>query len=669
MRRLGIAAGAVGASAAAVLLILFAAPPSGPPLTYRDWVSDYPCNMFYGSTEGQPPFRYAATLTYDAARKKHVLFGGTDGTGNPLGDTWSYDRITRAWTQLHPTHAPSARRYHAATWDSARGVVVLHGGFTASTANAETWEWNGTDWTRTATTGPAARYVHGLAYDSARNVTVTAGGFIDGVVAVTDTWTYNGTSWTQRATAGYTGRFVIGGMVYDSARAQTLIYGGDLNGGCVCKDLLSVWNGTSWTEVGSQAPGNLCGQSVAFDSDRGATVVTMGVSTISTYNTKTWAWNGTTWAQDAVTGVPRLDYYYSAVAYDSEFKELHYVGGASPRATRMADWRYVTQSQAQPSRWRRSHAGDAAGPVLRENFSAAADSARKVLVVYGGASDESMETTYGDTWEWNGTSWRQTAIGTGPPARRGAGMAYDSTRGVMVINGGVTQAGTLLRETWTYNGTSWTEVSTTGPSARVFPGLAHDTARNVTVLYSGTDLTTALGDTWEWNGTAWTGPISTQHTPTARLAPTSTWYDIARGVVVVAGGDASNVRYHYSSEVSEYNGTDWRTAPPLTLARAYAEGVYDSVRHVGVLTSGVYGTDAGVTMQADYWATDTLEYAGAWTTVYPSASPPRGPTMMQGGGGFIPTLGPTFVHGTVAPCTSQAVVWEYRLPATDAGVP
>jgi len=42
-------------------------------------------------------------------------------------------------------NAPSERYGHALSYDSARGVTVLFGGYDDSDFN-DTWEWNGENW-------------------------------------------------------------------------------------------------------------------------------------------------------------------------------------------------------------------------------------------------------------------------------------------------------------------------------------------------------------------------------------------------------------------------------------------------------------------------------------------------------------------------------------------
>jgi len=75
------------------------------------------------------------------------------------------------------------------------------------------------------------------------------------------------------------------------------------------------------------------------------------------------------------------------------------------------------------------------GPGPRYGTALAYDSQRRVVVLFGGAGDDEL---YGDTWEWDGTSWtRRCDTGEcGPPPRRYHTMVYDSQRGVTVLFGG-----------------------------------------------------------------------------------------------------------------------------------------------------------------------------------------------------------------------------------------
>ncbi len=74
------------------------------------------------------------------------------------------------------------------TFDADRTHVVMFGGSAPAFAN-DTWEWDGTDWSLlTSAVSPRARRGHALVYDSARRETVLFGGRA-GAGFLADTWT------------------------------------------------------------------------------------------------------------------------------------------------------------------------------------------------------------------------------------------------------------------------------------------------------------------------------------------------------------------------------------------------------------------------------------------------------------------------------------------------
>src|SRR5439155_21996111 len=94
--------------------------PSGRAATARATPS--PC-----TPGGSPPARMGAAMTYDAATKTVVLFGGTRGDGgSPLDDTWTWDGCR--WTQAKPATSPPGRSFGNLASDPSSGKVILFGG-------------------------------------------------------------------------------------------------------------------------------------------------------------------------------------------------------------------------------------------------------------------------------------------------------------------------------------------------------------------------------------------------------------------------------------------------------------------------------------------------------------------------------------------------------------
>jgi len=55
------------------------------------------------------------------------------------------------------------------------------------------------------------------------------------------------------------------------------------------------------------------------------------------------------------------------------------------------------------------------------------------VVLFGGGSGEVDQNT---TWQWNRSNWKQLLTSQSPPAREGAGMAYDEALGHAIVFGG-----------------------------------------------------------------------------------------------------------------------------------------------------------------------------------------------------------------------------------------
>ena len=147
--------------------------------------------------------------------------------------------------------------------------------------------------------------------------------------------------------------------------------------------------------------------------------------------------------------------------------------------------------------------------TARHGHSMVYDEARRQLLLFGGTGTEGTSPS-GDrnsTWRWDGTTWTRIAT-AGPSPRYLAAIAYDAARQRVVLHGGQTGVFpniTLLNDTWEWDGTAWTQRATTGPSARVHQNLAFDRTRGKIVLYGGFNSATVqeLRDIWEWDGSTW----------------------------------------------------------------------------------------------------------------------------------------------------------------------
>jgi hypothetical protein len=177
-----------------------------------------------------PPVRQFGAMAYDAATRTVVLFGGFDGYTNPLGDTWTWNGLTKSWTQHFPATSPSPRQPAMMAYDDATKTVVLFSGSDGSsdyTSFNDTWTWNGTAWTQQFPASiPSPREQAVGAYDALLGSVVLFGG-VDGPGGeLNDTWIWTGTNWQQLHPAAVpTGRWVAG-MDYDPIAQRLLLFSG-----------------------------------------------------------------------------------------------------------------------------------------------------------------------------------------------------------------------------------------------------------------------------------------------------------------------------------------------------------------------------------------------------------------------------------------------------------
>jgi hypothetical protein len=359
------------------------------------------------------PARQGHVLAFDTVRARTVMFGGL-GASNYLADTWTFDGIN--WTPTAtPTTAPPIRR-HAMAHDAVRGRTVLFGGLDArARETSDTWEFDGTNWTqRSVATFPVARAHHALAFDTARGRTVLFGGVSYLGFPLADTWEYDGSNWAQVVTASSPTNRYGHAMAYDSARGRVVAFGGG------------------------------------------------GGITFFTLFADTWEYDGSNWTQVQATDAPVARMWH-AVAYDSS---------------------------------------------------------RARTVLFGGG-DASID--HGDTWEYDGSNWKQVTTVAAPSARRLYALAYDSARGRTVLFGGVVGYPYLyLGDTWEYDG-KWTRISTPfAPSARGWQAAAYDSGRDRVVVFGGTntslppyyfdetwELLPSATPTWTWHGLGCAGSAGT----------------------------------------------------------------------------------------------------------------------------------------------------------------
>ena len=281
------------------------------------WVWDG-VNWTQKSPQTSPPGRSAAAMAYDSFRRQVVMFGGISGDGTNA-ETWVWDGGN--WTQKFPQTVPPVRSEHAMAYDSANHQIVMFGGYDAfGNFLGDTWSWDGTDWTqRLSGTGPGARSRHNMTDDSAHRQVVLFGGiaYSGNGVPSAETWVWDGSvsSWTLKTPpASPPGREFFP-MAYDSDHRQVVLFGGfrSLSDVSAKGNDTWVWDGTTWTQALPQtSPPARVGARMVYDSARGQIVLYGGNGNVAVGN-QTWTWGAPSVAPPP-TG-PTIDSVISAGAF------------------------------------------------------------------------------------------------------------------------------------------------------------------------------------------------------------------------------------------------------------------------------------------------------------------------------------------------------------------
>jgi hypothetical protein len=302
------------------------------------------------------------------------------------------------------------------------------------------------------------------------------------------------------------------------------------------------------------------------------------------------------WEQESPASSPPAR-AFAASAYDSNRDRVVVFGGANATTNFGDTWEW------DGSTW--SNRLTPVAPPALMGSAMAYDSARDVAVLFGGSSSSGVSS---DTWEWDGTNWTKLSPTSSPPPMALTAMVFDSSRSRIVLFGQYNQFGVPLPETWEFDGTTWTQAHpATAPTPRLSPGLAFDSSRNRTVLFGGWDPNVGrMADTWEWDGSSWTRMTPTV-SPYARQSH-SMAYDPVRDRTILFGGDhIQPYSLGDENDTWEWDGAqwsrDWTDAAPAI--RADQSMVYDSALGRMVLFGGF---DAGVspnTYDADTWELGT----------------------------------------------------------------
>jgi hypothetical protein len=309
--------------------------------------------------------------------------------------------------------------------------------------------------------------------------------------------------------------------------------------------LETIATGYSFQSTGGRALSVRNAHSMIYDSDR-KIVFLFGGADATSVRGDTWHWDSGQRIWQFVTAIGPSPRTFAAFAYDERHHEGILFGGnrvlfgnGSEKDSFLSDtWRFRNDN------WTRIAVH---GPEGRAEAAVAYDRRRGRIVLFGGYRRVEGETErFGDTWEWDGNSWRRVAV-DGPSARNNAAMAYDAHLHKVILFGGPGPS----NETWAWDGRAWKQLGGRSVSGRFNPVMIYDVHLQAVLRYGGWDGKSRVGDTWLLSSEGWQrltseGPPARNHSAMV--------YDRMRGLAILFGGhDGENV----FGDTWQWNGFTW----------------------------------------------------------------------------------------------------------------
>lgn len=551
------------------------------------------------------------------------------GVTHNSDETWIWNGAT--WLQQFPVNHPSARGAHTMVYDSNHGRVYLFGGRQeAADASGEptylndTWFWKDGEWTRVETAhAPSPRHYSGLAYDRERDRIVLFGGngyAADGttLVAEFDTWEFDGTDWTRVATDSP--KLAKPLLVYDAQAKQTIMMGVNETG---LTNLMYRYDPAahSWTQLTPEKLPTCINEGHLFYQEHSGKLLFMGgVCPTNTPNLEElFEWNGTTWTKvETQNSAARA--LGQAVIYEQLRQRIVSYGGSAVFDTFLNSSTFLLQR----GRW--SSGYFTARPQPRSLFTFNTDPISNNVFLFGGL-DETSSIYYGDLWAYRDGQFRTTGVaddnGPGGGCETPLG-AWDSDRGRLVV----TCSGTQVFE---FDGTAWKKFSDLkkAPPSRHWARMVYDQKLKKTVLFGGYSTGNYRNDTWTWNGTEWTELNISGDKPPHR-GSMAMWYDPLQQKTIIYGGFG---RPHINEKITRYadmwalDGNRWsKLNPAQTPGPRFGPQVAVNPETGRVLLFGGLRSES---LDDDsihqFFDNDTWQWdgaAGTWTQLHPQRQPP-----------------------------------------------
>jgi DNA-binding CsgD family transcriptional regulator len=305
-------------------------------------------------------------------------------------------------------------------------------------------------------------------------------------------------------------------------------------------------------------------------------------------------------------------YVGGLMTYDRERGEAVLFGGQQLWNCDLCDetwvWNAATWAKLEPNN----------RPQGRSGFGFAYDATRKVSVLFGGmaAKPDGGNIFLDDTWVWNGANWIKQAPYSTPGVHLSPLMVFDENRKKIILYGGTQPQGRAvipMTDTWLWNGMTWEEQKTSinpGPAFFLAAGMAYDSSHQEVVLWNGS--------TWTWNGADWIKQTPS-HSP-SQMNGVVLGYDETNQQTILVGRKITTEPGQEITETWIWDGEDWTSVQEdFPIKGASGENmIYDSQHHALILFTLNGDKFIGKSRTALVWTGKT------WMKLYEAPADPIG---------------------------------------------
>ena len=280
------------------------------------------------------------------------------------------------------------------------------------------------------------------------------------------------------------------------------------------------------------------------------------------------------------------------------------------------------------------------------------DSARQRIVMWGGRTGNG-KIDLNDTWVFKNGDWTQIDTPASPPGRVLAGGAYDPLRDRVVVFGGASISSdgktvTPFHDTWELDGTTWKQVLPDGPVVDK-PIMVWDSARaNILMLAVDAKIVTHQYN-YDPSVPAWKENTSTRLPSCVNEAALADQSN--SGTVFFTGGFCSGVSGVEDNE--EWDGNQWNPITvKVSVGRVYGQGMtFDAYRNETLLFGG--NPVVGGLPRNEMWS-----YTGDWLPIVDPGLTPVARSLFVFESD--PADNTIWLYGGVDPVTTYADFWKLR---------